>query len=1120
MRPDNPLTECPPRRNGSVTLMAIIALVVLFITVITFNWLGASSHLMLYHTYFNEKILGVMDGLSVIARDQARAQLQDLLSKDIEEETSQGITGGWADLTADVVSKMEELKLLGEDEEGGQPNVLKQEFPNVIEVKARVKRVKAFPDYETVTYKDKVDESLPILKAAGSNEVHGRVEIFINQSKNITLLGQGGPEKRKKKFVLPGRSIRAEYEFKRVRPVPPFVRHFTLFVKNAIEETEFPERYDAEGNFNWARSNLNGRAPLPRGGVLFLKNGGGTYIPPAGGVPADTLDMSNRGYVYLGGPPDKAAFLNLMAGDTAPDAEYSETFHLFRGQTTDFYKVWSTTFSNFIEKSKQQEKGKDAPEGSNTDRGAVMNFLGRIWDGAQAIYKWAKDAVVRAFDLDKLEQNAPASAESYNSPIYYVVRKDYGYAVQWGEKRYERFGFQSGDDDGPAKIVSNSLHLYGSNSNEIYVSSDHDQAKGGNASPTIVLGNVYRRCLSLSGYKQRRRKDDPSTDRKFEVQAGPVEYFKSFNSLMARGQDPTEGDEKKAPIWVWDARVRWNMTTLGEPKASGAYLPISGAALFGRLIPGLAKVWEKDKSNASKLFVESVAPPAEVLEEATKAASPDPNDPDDNDPLLLVGLSPVFVQMHKNGFFSSHGLDTGAGRLFSDVSPYYEEMMRCFSFVAAQADDDKVKEILDENEGLAGRADKETLDDVLKAGKDRWKEALEASWALAPPKEIDANRIKSKNKKYWVPQSGTGPKYYPFSLPDIWSHSSGLPKNFEDYFKSWVSSFSDSNAQSPGDFFDRYFRPLMTNPARSLPYNYSLRFMVTELRDLFTGDADERKEQLLDEFPPELTDGVGYIEEGVNDYMDPSQYSDRGEGLDYLDMPLNDSVLQKVFEARSGEGEGAARLQRGYFFMDDYGEGTTAPKQVSLDAIYNAMARRSFWVYNQGDVKEGTRPLMTWDRARERFMDLQPGSDDATFHLETILGLAGPDVEISDKSAKTLVFSGGGVLFVPGTLTIDMNIKKGSKPLYFVADSIKLGDNCAFVEAGLLAKGSIDLSGGARSGKGLVVYGSVAANEWVRDSFTQSGTRIISFDNSLKDGGYYVATIEPRLRKFEQGKPE
>ncbi|MBI4867968.1 MAG: hypothetical protein HY816_13570 [Candidatus Wallbacteria bacterium] len=1127
--------------------MSIVVMVVLGIVVMAYLWIGQSSQKMLHHIYYQEKVLAIFEGLDVIARGvvQSEGTLRSLLDNDL---------GKPVDITAQVVDRMDRFGLLGEGEGGGE---LAKRFKDVLKVEASLsKNIEKMPDLGSIKAAEAKDAKLPkALAGVGSPEVMGRVAIRIQLTDAIALQSRRREGKDESSFLVPKRDVSMEYEFKRARVVPPFFRHFSLWVKNGIPEPEKAEDYAMKGNYNWAQNHLDGKDAQ---GVLFVKSGDGTFFGAQNEFQGASLAgqfATKIGYIYLGG--SNKAHLNLMAGDIDRQAIGSETFHLYRGATTDFYKVWSTEFSNFVEKSEVQQPGVDAP--ANPNKG---NFLQRSLEKmtqiAKDVISWLKGAVKRALELDSLEQGTKNAQMSNALPLYYVVRKDYGYAIEWGNPTYQRFGFaQGGDDKAQQTIVSSSLHLYGANTDGStmgLIDPQTDKPVGGDlASPTAVLGNVYRRCLSLSGYKQRRNGDgksttiEPSSDRKFEVQAGPIEFFKDYDDLMKRSQDPSQEKEKK-PIWVWDARVKWNMdpNSPAATEGNGTYVPLSGAALFGRLIPGLAKLWEGDKAKmAQELFNASVAPPKETQNAAQTLQSLGPNsglnanhagDIDVSNAMFTVGLSPIFQILGQLDFFTKPEYQPGDGYLFNGkddnlVTPYFEELLRCFCYTVsglgdpAKAIDTIRQEAAKQNQPALTNDTAAAMTKALEGGMKRWKKLIDNEGSIRDQvfvKEMKADQIKDeKMRKYWsgdgsgAPAAGgpPAPTFFPFNLPDPWDNRDkprgSAARNFRDFFEKWVTNWPVDKARKPDEFFKAYFTPLMTNPARTLPYNYSLRFMCMDLREIFSLPPNERKKLLMETFPAEVTDGIGYIEKGENDmYLDPAKNPPpEADSSPVNDLPLNDQVLQKIFELRKGK----KRLESAYYFMDEYGAQVNAPSGPNTK---DAFLERSFWQTKSGDGGQGgSDGVMDWNEAERRFLVPQGGRN--VLYLNTMLGLANGKVELGKEGPLEIHGSGAIIVDGDGGEIEILNDIKATKPVFLVADKITIKGNTRGVQAGLIAHSSIFLGGS--SADPLYVYGNVACGSWDRNAFAKSGRRLIAYNSEFKNLDQFITNIEPRIRKFSSG---
>lgn len=1003
--------------------MALVFLTVLGIIILVYHWSSVSTHKMFHHTYYSEKAIALIDGLAAIARGVVQEQLEDLVDN-LEEGKEKSIKDP-------LEAKAKELKLIDPDDAEA-----KRQIEPKIDAKVRMLKKQDFKDkYATVKGDDK--------------EKVGKLEIVIEvQFKGFLTSFESGKKVAK-----------LQYEWKKLRGIPQFFRHFALFVKNGIPQDEREEDYAGHSsNFNHLVNNRQGEAQS--GGAVFVQSSGHAGLPPdklprAKGDKKDNPFYSEIAYVYLGGGNNKA-YLNLTAGGGGGKAEnieksqFGEDFQLYRGENTDFYRVVSTEFSNFIEGvgAKEEER---APE--------AKGFLKRLKEIVKSTVKGITDFFKKSFSLfkaiDRLE-GANEEAHSANLPLYYVVRKDYGYAAEWGEDpKYQKFGFGSG------KVVSNSLHLY------------NHRWQNAEPAPTVVLGNVYRRCLSLSGYKQRRAADNPSITRQFEVQAGPVEYFKDVNELVKRTCDWTKPEGGGGPVWVWDARVDWSFVEDGKRRETdGIYVPISGPALFGRLVPGLARFHEDDKATAMKLFNASIAPPDRLTRDEGNAQFwANGSDVEDD-----VAVSPLFVLYNAQKGFedlnqTSNQLQAArSGEIFGNMSkkensPYFEEMMRNFAFTSFHMpleQRDLLKPEARDAVGMAAQVWEGLLD------------AIENPLIKGRVKTLDGAQIADERKKRdWV---GTKPKkgLFPWSLPDPWSDTS---HNFLDVLKK----------ADEAKLFDNYFKPMMTNPGRVLPYNYSMRFWFTELKEIFSMNPKDRLAVLGKEIIPEVRDAAfGYLTTAGNDYMKAKQ----GETTD---PPLNDDVLAQIAKKRSSD----KTLQNGYFFMDDYAPGIDQPSKVSLDDIFPG----DHYSYEE----------MTQQQFDDRFVKTKAAGADGKVRIEL-----GTVVRVKDFTLPTCEVRGGGGIICDGTIKIAGSVEaSGPVPLILKAKDFDIGPNCEKIQAIVVATKEFKWKG-ARE---CEILGNLIAETWDPYSWvSQAGAmKKLKFNATLKsdpETSPYIHNLEPRMRKF------
>ncbi len=1035
-------------RGGSVTILALIALAVLGVIIGAFYFTLGSRYRQVHHAYYYEKSLALIEGLNAIARGEAQRNLSSIIEANGAEVELPG-----------VEERARQLHLLDSDEDVSYD----------IRVTARILtdpgKIKYFKDTSPYSTLREETRGNPEGIFQGGEEMEGIVEIRAR----LSMEGVAGG-----RFSIPPQTIVTQYEFKRLKRVPPFFRHFTLFVKNALTEEENPDSYTQRGAFNHVLVPMDGTSA--NGGVLFLDNGRGLgrygipKVPPGPATPAAKAAnpfYSSVGYVYLGG--EGRTFLNLTAGDR--DALFSESFQLYRGVATNFYKVWDIDFTNFIEKA-QMLKSAPSPTGAGGEQGWIRRAWNWIREKVRSFVGWLKRSISYLASLDALEYSGKAP-RSANLPLYYIVRKDIGYAVEFGRSpKFRRFGFRGGSGDSEETIYCNCLHLYGTASGQSPV--------GACVSPTLVLGNVYRRHLSLAGYKQRRSTANPSVRRKYEVQAGPIEYFKRYSDLMRRTSDPTaEGDS--APIWVWDARVDWNGAT---SRVNGVYMPISGAALFGRLIPGMARLWEDDKSLAIRLFRFSIEPPASLGAGDPASYGRKIVDLEDAEEDVPAGISPIFVRMYRDGVLEAED-GFRYGKLYRRFSPYFEELMRCFCYSSFNRD------MGDEDQGGM-----ETR--ILTLAKKRWADLLEAVSTdpavrrKVKPMELSSVRdpVSSRYVKlYWRPranpsyqgsdgQARLASRIYPFSLPDPWSKKGRVPRNFQSRFER---ACSDKEK-----FFKKYFYHIMTNPAYVSPYNNSMRFMFEFLKNIFTKPPEERMKLLGDEILPEVRDGINFVVEGKNDYL-------KRDRDDRFNKVINDEVLKRIYARRKRD----QYLQKGYFFMDDYGPRVRCPADVDIRDVFTG--RRHCW-------------KLTWDEFKERFMS----ADGKTVKLNTVVAVTDgvvfdSPVHIAGGGAIIAASgSGNGPVSLDGTIRIEADVTSDA-PLLLVAKDISIGGETRRVEASLVCAGRFSLGGDSE----LVIRGNVVCDTLdVSSIYSSSGERVLVFDSRLKTDDSYVQNIEPRLHKF------
>lgn len=1067
-------------------MIALSVLTVLGIIVGSIQYVLQSSHKQFFHAYYNEKALATIDGINAIARGKAQDKLEEIIKA----------KGAPVELTDEVVQQAQQLRLW---DEGGDLEPDAHVSARIAPDKLRY-FAKESP-YETI--REAKSSEAGSLFAQG-DEVEGLVEITCNV---------GFTARRTFGFRVPKRTVVTEYEFKRILRVPQYFRQFALYVKNAGAGDESFDKYAGAVGYNRVGNDIKGYAR--GGGALFVSPGGnldGSALPKADGNPFE----SQTGYVYLGG--DKPIYLNLAAGDD--DSEFSEEFQLYKGGTTNFYKDWDIDFSSFMEQAKL---GTEASGG-----GGRGGLLSRAWNWVKSKLGAALQQLKKMIEildaLDELETK-PGNEQLKTSglPLYYVVRKDYGYHEECAtDPKYKQFGF-----DGAGEVNSSSLHLYGVKSPQGFQSSGvaGETAlgfSGTSMGATLVMGKVYRRCLSLAGYKQRRGDEDPTSGRRFEVQAGPVEYFKDFDTLVKRKHTPVKGGtavpEAEAPIWVWDGRVDWNRHAAA---VNGTWYPISGWGLLGRLLPGMGRFWSsEDKDKVKKLFEASLLPPPEIrevetteIEEAAKVLS-QVRQLQDFPERIKGGVSPLIATLTAHGYFRRVGGGEGPW-VDTKGSPYFEELLRNFAYASYLTRDEIDKAMAGGSgsepppeEGRAARFSEETIRSALLAGHGLWS-ALKQDPACAeiPPSALqsayppsgDPNR--PSKSEFWTHSDDTDPTdkgRYPFSLPDPWANGDGggssgtgagtgagagaaaaapHPQNFQ-------KAFEDAYGSDKDEVFDKYFRPNMTDPGRTQPYNYSIRFMFQELKDLFAKPEEERKRTLLSEVAPEIREGIGFKVKGVNDWLAKTAGD---EGVKH-DRALDDELLKEIFAKRKSD----PYLKKGFYFMDEVAGSAQTPSDAKLGEPWTKGSR---WCWHELDEAE----------FKERFGP-QPasGGKPQVLNFGNAVKMKG---DLSVFGAAPTMVKGGGVIVVPGRLTIGSSLASDA-PLTLVADEVVFTGDIQVVKAMIVAKKVTFETGG------FVLEGALACEEWNLKESAPSGRILLAYDSRLKKEASCVQVIEPRIHRM------
>lgn len=280
----------------------------------------------------------------------------------------------------------------------------------------------------------------------------------------------------------------------------------------------------------------------------------------------------------------------------------------------------------------------------------------------------------------------------------------------------------------------------------------------------------------------------------------------------------------------------------------------------------------------------------------------------------------------------------------------------------------------------------------------------------------------------------------------------------------------------------------MTDPGRTLPYNYSMRFIYPQIKNLFQQGEAERAQVISEDVAPEVRDGIGYVIEGRNEYL-RAEDDATGEGTKF-DRAIDDEVLAAIHQARGSD----AYLKKGYFFMDEYGPAVTAPRDIEVMEPY-ATGRRYCW-------KE-----LSEDDFRERFGP--PRSSDAGRVREISFGNAVQvtgDLGVFDEGPTNVV--GGGVILAEGTIKISHSIGS-DQPLTIIANRIEIGGDADTVVQAMLVAKELEFTGP------VAIEGAVIADTWNLNQGQAPGGRVLlAYRPTLKQTETFLQVIEPRISRL------
>lgn len=922
------------RKKGSTTVLAFTVLAALFIVGMAFHQNAYNAVLQTHHFKIQEQSLAMGDALSDIAKKIIEQRIRDMeepftstLFARLEKQGKIGpldifhFSGG--QLSGSMGEYGGALDLLrSADDDGGRPS----EFE--VKVQASITRDKNFENRGDF--------------AQDGNEFKGTVHQVVEFKMLVRLYTDSGGQQ---PVWTKLQKLETRYEIKRVRVQPPAVRHFSLFAQDATGNQD-----DKPGNFMGVSprtghfNNFYVRASGERSGyggsnVLLVNSGGSSSLRDALCDQDDCVKdgsgnpfQKNLGYILVGtGNNDdkKGVYLNLTAGN----ADTSETFHLFRGRRDegDFYQLYTSDYAS------------------------VLNFD----DGSHNAEKGVKEQIESVKELLKKEHKEidPVRGLAY----YYMARKDYGYAEEWAN--HPEFGFitktSSADPNDKPRLPANSLHLFGRQE----TGQSSDGSVGGNGF-TVVFGNVFRRCLSLSGYKQVKSNVVPTGQRSFETQAGPIHFYSKFSDLFnhrlyihEKAGTALRGDVAYSPIEVWDSRMNWVWGDKPADAIHGSWIFISGEAMMLRLIASIAALYTEDRG---VLFDAAVGVPENLYNKVLLTA-----DKNTGNPLISPLLQSIYSLDGKwPALFSTDGKRlVWADGIDEKYSSYLREILIQFYY----------------NSWLACPSDSSGNPSCFQYGEEIQKAAVmwlkiaemvnsndeDSYYAFNP---VEANWV--KQSRVYASSSATWSKIdlnkddklsLYFTLPDPWQtyhkgYDSGPEQKSESYKKrseadseavrsnrlnKAISHFeSGSDSRGSEVLFENYFRPLMTDPSWILPYNYSLRFGLPAFRDMFFNDNPKARAKMKQSVIPELRDAVGFQEDKINEYMKAQKPEDKNK-------PLNNAFQKAII--KKYKDEGFKDRNKAYFFVPELGSASKSLEELELSALYDG---RCIFKYNADEFKD------------------------------------------------------------------------------------------------------------------------------------------------------------------------
>jgi hypothetical protein len=736
------------RKRGSVTLLAFTVLAVISIVGYAFHQMSVNSVLQIYRFKINEKALAIGDALVDVSKKIAEDMANGSQFDPWFEELSAGKKS-----VGDEIFQISSggIKPSGKFQVGsGYQDLISQigqTDPDSKESFEGTVHLTLSKENSFVKRSDFINDPM---------EMRGTANLVVEYSMNIDVFKKEG----KSYLKTTPKQISTQFQFKRALVQPMVVRHFSFFGQDMSgSKTEKAEEF-LGGKYNSLSADAQGNSDN-----YFLTIHSSESDADVELV-SDNPFKGSLGYVLFGtgGDDEKRIYLNLTAGN----GNAAESFHLYRGKKgeSDFYRLYTTDYKSILDvEPGDLNMGGSGPAQVGTVRGLTKTPYTEI-DPTNGI------------------------------PFYYLARKDYGYAKEWAS--HPEFGFTK---DSSEKIRSNNFHIFGSGSIS-------------DARFTVVFGNLFRRCLSLSGYKQvkaKRAAGAAKGAREFEIQAGPIYYYRDFNHLHAHKLYMDERYKNGAqnvnyreegvfsPIEVWDSRMNWSFdgSQQGNPTLKGSWIFLSGDGLMGRLLPSIARLQEGP--DALKLYFsgtsihQNESTPSTVYSQAGAIARGDGSNPADKtrwvSPLIQALYEMQTTPFSKGdeargqGFPYLFKVDSGRmawSNKAKKMSSYLRELLLMFYHTSMQAyvlllkDKDITKTV----DGLQYHHQK-IIQDAAKV----WKENIAT---------LIATEVEDAKKKYYLfnPFSGSwskssralkrnpwgqgavsgsnaGPAYY-FTLPDPW----------------------------------------------------------------------------------------------------------------------------------------------------------------------------------------------------------------------------------------------------------------------------------------------------------------------------------------------------------------